>query len=146
MLRDGPAFSDDASLEIRDDSIDVIRGESAWRGIELARRQPQRLPVAGSDLVGALIESGHGGAGASPTDRLLERLSIEPCGSPIGTGRRFVALLFAVCKGAMAVGASAVSPRGQAGLHPVFVLSVDRGCLHQEADRERRSGTTPCKK
>src|SRR5215475_1712575 len=123
LLLGDTATADDTRLQVRDHGIDLRRGERDTGRIQIVWWSPQRAPIAGTHLVGALIKRGHSGAARfSAADHDLEFRRIKPGGSKIGPGRSFIALLLAIRERAMTICTAGLFPDLQPGFHLVIVL------------------------
>src|SRR5258708_7805169 len=128
---------DDAGLQINHQSIDLRRAQLGGSRIQIVRRGAQRPAAAWAHRVGPLIEARHIGARAPAADGLLEGGGIEPAGAQVGAGRRLVAVLLAVGKGAVTIRTSRGFPQLQSGLHSRCILGKARGRACQRSDNER---------
>src|SRR5437762_1766835 len=87
------ATSDDARLQIGDHGVNLVGSERGTIRVKIVRRGTQRPVVTRTNLVGALIESGHSLSARLPAaDHELERSGVQPGCPQICPGRRFVAL------------------------------------------------------
>src|SRR5215475_5398063 len=112
-------LTDYARLKVGHHIVDLLRAELGWGRVELS--------TATGAPACAFLKRWHSGARTSATDGQLELLRIEPRSPQIGSVWRFIAFPFAIRKGAVAIGTSAVPPRGNACFHFIFILRKHGG-------------------